>query len=281
MIQRSLVLATLAAAVLLAACSEGASSGLDSRYAVERPVRVVLIVNETDINIATSIEGVVLVTGTFDSDRYEHNVTFDGAVVRVHVQRKRSLLSLVRTGGAEVRVRVPAGTEFEVVATDSNITVEAGPIGGGLIETTNGAVTVQGGDGDLSVRNKNGSVTVSDQRGALDIETSAAMVSVVDHVGAPVKILTDNASIDFHGEIGEGGESEMTTTNGSIILNLAGQPSIALDAVAENGSVRSQFAILDGERGPAAISGRIAGGVSMLRLRTTNGLIDVKSAELQ
>ncbi len=279
--QRLPVLVALTAAVLLAACSEGASSGLDSRYAVDRPVRVVLIVDESDINIATSIEGVVLVTGTFDSDRYEHNVTFDGAVVRVRVQRKRSLLSLVRTGGAEVRVRVPAGTEFEVVATDSNVTVEAGPIGGGSIETTNGIVSVRGGNGDLRVRNNKGSVMVSDQHGALDVETIAAAVSVVDHVGGPVKILTDNASIDFHGEIGEDGESEMATTNGAIILNLAGQPSIALDAVAENGSVRSQFAILDGSRGPAAINGRIAGGASPLRLRTTNGLIDVKSAELQ
>ena len=279
--QRSLVLVALAAAVFLAACAGGASSGLDSRYAVDRPVRVVLIVEETDINIATSIEGVVLVTGTFDSDRYEHNVTLDGSTVRVRVERKRTMLSLLRTGGAEVRVRVPAGTEFEVVATESNVTIEAGPIGGGSIETTNGAVIVRGGDSDLRVRNNKGSVMVSAQHGALDIETTAAAVSVVDHTGGPVKIVTDNASIDFHGEIGEGGESEMATTNGAIILNLAGQPSIALDAVAENGSVRSQFAILGGERGPAAISGRIAGGASTLRLRTTNGLIDVKSAELQ
>lgn len=275
------VLSIVAAALLLlTACREGARSTIDRRFAVDGPVTVVVEVDAADVTIGVSVAGAVVVTGSFDADRYEQTVTSGEGVIHVRVLRERSLLSLVSEGGAELRLRVPPGTEYRIVAKETNVTIEAGPIGGGTIETENGSVTVLGGDGTVTIRNGRGPVTVDGQRGALDVRTSGAEVTVTDHSGGAVRVETSNGAVTYYGTIEPGSSNELITTNAAVIVRLTGQPSLMLDAETTAGVVSSRYAVLEPVRGPGVLRGRIAGGDAMLRIRTSNGSIDVGSADI-
>ncbi|MDP6607375.1 MAG: DUF4097 family beta strand repeat-containing protein [Dehalococcoidia bacterium] len=274
------ILLVIAAMLLLTACREGARGAIDRRFAVEGPVTLVVEVDDADVTIGASLAGAVVVTGSYDADRYEQTATADGAVVRVQVLRERSLLSLVSEGGAELTVRVPPGTAYRVQADETNVTIEAGPIGGGTIETGNGSVTVLGGDGAVTVRNGDGPVMVEGQHGALDLRTSGADVTVTGHRGGPVTIETSNGAVRYYGTIEPDSSNELTTTNSSVTVRLTGQPSLLLDAETTAGVISSRYAVLEPVRGPGVLRGRIAGGGATLRIRTSNGPIDIGSADV-
>ena len=270
-----LLLVALVSIVLLAACGGGSRVSIDSRFAVGGPIHVVIEADETTVTLAPSVEGAVIVTGTIDPGRYSYNATFDGRTVRIELLRERSLLALVQSGTAEVRVRVPPGSSYEIVASASSVTVEAGDFASGSIETSSAAVVVQGGDGSLRVRNRDASVSISGQHGPLDVVTTSAAVDVVDHSGGLVVITTNDAPIDYMGTIEPGGANELTTTNAQIIVRVVGDASFMIDAATTNGGISSRYAVLDLERTPTALRGRIAGGDGSLLLRTTNGSIEV------
>lgn len=273
------LLAALASMALLTACAGGGRTSVDSRFAVDGPIMIVIQADEAEITLAPSVEGAVIVTGSIDPERYYYSATFDGRTVRIELLRERSLVALIRSGTAEIRVRVPPGSSYEIVASKSGVTVESGGLASGSIETTGAAVVVQGGEGSLRVRNSRGSVVIAGHRGPLDIFTSSASVDVVDQSGGAVTIITNDAPIDYMGTIEPGGANELTTTNAGITVRLTGEPSITLDAVTTNGTITSRYAILDVQRTPAELRGRIAGGDATLRLRTTNGPIEVIPAE--
>lgn len=274
------LLVALASVALFAACGGGGRSSVDSRFAVDGPITIVIEADEAAITLAPSVEGAVIVTGSIDPQRYSYSASSDGQTVRIELRRERSLLALVRSGTAEIRVRVPPGSSYEIVAFDSSVTIESGGLAAGSIETAGAAVVVQGGEGSLRIRNRSGSVVVVGHRGPLDVVTSGASVDIVDQSGGTVTITTSDAPIDYMGTIEPGGTNELTTTNAGITVRLAGEPSIALDAVTTNGTISSRYAILDVQRTPTELRGRIAAGDATLRLRTSNGSIEVIPAEL-
>ncbi len=273
------LLVALASIVLLGACGDSSRVSIDSRFAVDGPISAVIVAGEATVTLAPSVEGAVIVTGSIDPDRYSYNATFDGRTVYIELLRERSLRALVRSGAAEVRVRVPSGSSYEVVASAASVTVEAGDFASGSIETSGAAVVVQGGDGSLRVRNSDASVSVSGQRGSLDVVTSSAAVDVGGHSGGLVAITTSDAPIDYTGTIERGGANELTTTNAPIVVRVVGDASFTLDAATTNGGISSRYAILDLERTPTELRGRIASGDGSLQLSTTNGSIEVISAD--
>ena len=275
----ALAAAGLVSIALLAACAADARTPVDSRFAVDGPITIVIQADEATITLVPSVAGAVIITGSIDPQRYSYSATSDGRTVRIELLRERSLLALVRSGTASIRVRVPPGSDYEIVAAESSVTVESGGLTSGSIETTGAVVVVQGGEGSLRIRNRSGSVAVAGHRGALDILTSGASVDVVDHAGGSVTIVTNDAPIDYMGTIEAGEPNALTTTNAGITVRLTGEPSITLDAATTNGTITSRYAILDVQRTPAELRGRIAGGEATLTLRTTNGSIEVIPAE--
>jgi hypothetical protein len=273
-----LQLAALASIVLLGACGDGSRVSIDSRFAVSGPIHVVIEADEATVMLAPSVEGAVIVTGSIDPDRYSYDAAFDGRIVRIELLRERSLLALVQSGTAEVRARVPPGSSYEIVASATGVTVEAGEFASGSIETSKAAVVVRGGDYSLQVRNRNASVSISGQHGPLDVVTTSAAVDVVGHSGGLVAITTNDAPIEYTGTVEAGGAIELTTTNAHIVVRVVGDASFTIDAATTNGSISSRYAIIDLERTPTELRGRIASGDGSLQLRTTNGSIEVLSA---
>ena len=119
------------------------------------------------------------------------------------------------------------------------------------------------------------SVVVDD--GDVTVEAGVAGAAIVlDHDGGAVVIETNNGLIEYAGAIESGRPNELLTANGSIVVALAGHASLMLDAKTSNGAVTSRYAMLEAERSPTELWGRVAGGEATLRLRATNGWTEVR-----
>jgi hypothetical protein len=273
------LLVALVSVVLLTSCGDGSSISIDSRFAVVGPVTVVIAADEATVTLAASVDGAVVITGSLDPDRYRFSAVQEGQTVRIELFRERSLGALLRSGAAEIRVRVPPGSSYEIVAPASGVTIEAGGFPSGSIETSGAPVVVQGGEGSLRVINSGASVTVDDHRGPLDVFTTNSAVAVTGHSGGAVTITANDAPIDYTGTIELGSANALTTTNAPIVVRIVGDASLTLDAATTHGNITSRYAILDQERTESTLRGRIAGGDASLQLRTTNGSIEVISAD--
>ena len=263
-----------AAGLLLVACSEG-TQPIDDRFPVAQPVLLSVVVDDGDVTVEAGVAGAVIVTGELDPARYRYESSDGAGTVRLEVRRVRSLRSLLSGGAASLRVLVPPGTHLDVTTSNGQITV-TGPLGGGRLESSNADVLVTRVDGGLAVRTSNGSVRVTDHSGELTIVSSNGNVIVLGHDDGAVVIETNNGLIEYAGTIESGGPNELLTVNGSIVVALAGSASVMLDARTTNGTVTSRYAILEAERSPTELRGRIAGGEATLRLRATNGSIEVR-----
>ena len=271
--RRSALPALLAALVLLVACG-GEMRAVEDRFAVDGPVLLSVVVDDGAVTVEAGAAGAVVVSGEIDAERYSYESSSGAGTVRLEVRRTRSLTSLLGGGGAALRVQVPPGTRLDVTASNGSVTA-AGPLGGGRLETSNGSVQASSIDGALAVRTSNGSVRISDQRGDLAVAASNGNVVVLGHDGGAIVVETSNGLIEYGGAIAAG-DSALVTTNGSIVLELAGSPSFVLDARTTNGTVTSRYAVLDAVRTTTALSGRVATGEATLRLRATNGSIELR-----
>jgi len=264
----------LAAALLAASCGDDATP-IEDRFAVDGSVLLSIVVDDGDVTVEAGVDGTVIVTGGIDPDRYGYERINGGGIVRLELRRTRSLFTLLGGGGASLRVVAPSGTLLDVTVSNGTVTI-TGPLAGGRLETTNAAVEVTGVDGGLVVSASNGSVRVAEQRGDLTVSLSNGNVVVLDHGDGTVNLETDNGFIEYAGTIEPGVANELVTANGSIVITLAGSPSLMLDASTSNGVVTSRYAVLDAERTATALRGRIAGGEATLRLRAANGSIELR-----
>lgn len=144
-------------------------------------------------------------------------------------------------GEVEFRVRVPRGVHF-------------------LGKTVNGAVEARGLRGDVTARTVNGAVEVS--------TTGSAAAHTV------------NGSIEVEvGELSGSGPYRFETVNGTITLTMPEGTGVDVEARTLNGSISTDFPLtVQGRFGPRSMDGTIGGGGPELRLRTTNGSIEIRRA---
>ena len=126
-------------------------------------------------------------------------------------------------------------------------------------KTTNGKIVLHGGAGRIHAVTRNGRIEAS-----------------VKRLTEEGKFVTANGSVDV--EIREGvAPVSVRTSNGSINLKLPGNFSGQLDAKTSNGRVRSDFPIPFTNKSKKRLSGKIGeGGSAMLKLRTSNGSINLR-----
>lgn len=148
----------------------------------------------------------------------------------------------VHDNDVEVRfvARVPAGVAFD--GNNVNGAVEASGLAAPVdLSTVNGGVTIETSAGEASASTVNGGI---------------------------------HATVRGSGQ----GRLSFTTVNGSVDLGLASGLSADFSAETVNGSIDSDFPItLTGRINPRHLEGRIGQGGRVLRLRTVNGGIRVRS----
>ncbi len=130
---------------------------------------------------------------------------------------------------------------------------------------------------NLSVDNVNGAIAVSDVSGKLELDTTNGKIQVTRCAGT-LDASTTNGSIEAElVQVTAGQSMRFETTNGRITLAMP--PSVAADinAGTTNGSIRSDLPLETSRFSRTSLRGSLNGGGAEIRLRTTNGGIDIKS----
>jgi DUF4097 and DUF4098 domain-containing protein YvlB len=129
----------------------------------------------------------------------------------------------------------------------------------------------------LDIDDTNGAVEVSDVRGSHRIGTTNGHIRL-ERCGGAVDAETTNGGINAELlDVTPGKSVRLETTNGGI--KLAAPPSLAaeIDAANTNGSINTEIPVSSTHVGRHSLRGTINGGGAEVRLRTTNGSIEIRS----
>ena len=127
------------------------------------------------------------------------------------------------------------------------------------VETTNGAIEVTGVSGMLKVETTNGHIRLDRCAGNVDASTTNG------------GIRAELVSVD------RSRTNRIETTNGKIVLTVPSSLAAEIDASTTNGGIDSELAVTTHSVGRHTLRGTINGGGAPLRLRTTNGSIEIRN----
>jgi Putative adhesin len=166
------------------------------------------------------------------------------------------------------------------------------------VETSNGAVKIDGIEGDARVRTSNGSVHAVRLKGAMDATTSNAAVELDQLQGSAVvntsnggiraslrevaprqsvKLTTSNGGIELTMDTFKENEIEANTSNAAITVHLPATTAARLKANTSNASVSSDLDVkTTGEPGKNRLEGAIGPGGPPITLTTSNGAIRIQ-----
>jgi RNA polymerase sigma factor (sigma-70 family) len=208
----------------------------------------------------------------------EVKMSQDGDTVRIQEIKKDDRASRDFAGSATAVVKVPAGATLQ-------------------LNTMNGAVTINGGTGEIKVHTTNGAIKASATKGALELRTSNGAISVKGATGpvdlkalngpidlegenVAVKAETVNGSLRFQGSLAMG-EHTFRSINGEVAVTLPAGSAFRLEAGTTVGRIKNEFGP-DGASGIGKTTLRTTVGqnpVVDIRLHTVNGNIAVRGQE--
>jgi DUF4097 and DUF4098 domain-containing protein YvlB len=142
-------------------------------------------------------------------------------------------------------------------------------------ESVNGGVSLAGTHGKVRLETTNGAVAVQDVMGDVNAGSTNGGISATRIAGA-VKAETTNGAVDIDlTALPAGSDLRFESTNGSVHVRLPKTARLSVDAETTNGHVNSDFEIVGGKTGKRSLKGDINGGGGQLRIRTTNGGIEI------
>jgi DUF4097 and DUF4098 domain-containing protein YvlB len=114
--------------------------------------------------------------------------------------------------------------------------------------------------------------------GRLQLDTTNGRIEVARCSGS-VAASTTNGGIEAElMTVAKGQELRFVTTNGRIEVALPGDLGADVDADTTNGAIRTDLPIATTHLSRNSLRGTINGGGTVLRLRTTNGGIQIRAA---
>lgn len=207
----------------------------------------------------------------------------DGNRINIDVKRPAHELGLFGVGrmSPTAKLIVTMPTEGNVVARSGDGSIRIEHVHGRLeLRTGDGSIRAVDIGGQLTLATSDGSVTIEDVAGELDVDTGDGSVSVAGKPSS-LKLHTGDGSITFRAASGTQMKDDwsMTTGDGGIALYLPSDFGAELDAHTGDGSIRSDLSIGDDEsdRNRRTLKGRIGAGGKVLRIRTGDGAIRLKT----
>lgn len=207
-----------------------------------------------------------------------------GNVIELEVKRPRTEtfrgIGLHRAAYARLIVSVPRAANINAKSGDGSIRIER--VNGKLeLKTADGSIRASQVGGELSFDTSDGSVTVDRAEGRLFVDTSDGSVDV-GGTFASVKLHTGDGSVVYRAEPGSAmaDDWEITTGDGTVAVYLPPDFGAELDAHTGDGSIRSD---VDGmtarahEGARRTLKGRIGAGGKLLRIRTGDGSIKLRT----
>jgi Putative adhesin len=130
---------------------------------------------------------------------------------------------------------------------------------------------------NLDVSTVNGSVRVTQVSGKHELETTNGKIEV-ERCSGSLDASTTNGGIDAElTQVTKGQPLRFSTTNGKIEVSVPASLAVDVDASTTNGSIESDLPVATTKVSRNSLRGSINGGGTPLRLRTTNGGIEIKT----
>jgi Putative adhesin len=129
---------------------------------------------------------------------------------------------------------------------------------------------------NLDIDNTNGNIRVTDVRGQLDLDTTNGQIQTIRCAGA-IDASTTNGRIEAELlTVAAGRSHSLSTTNGRIVLSVPASFSGEVDAGTTNGAITTDLPIAMTRHEDNHVRGKINGGGALVKLRTTNGGIEIR-----
>lgn len=205
------------------------------------------------------------------------------ALVVDMIQTGDNLLLRYRSSDQPADVRRYSGVSFEVIVP---------ALADVDVDTSNGAITIRGVEGELNLDTSNGAIDLSDVigvvcadtsngaiditgfRGTLDLETSNGAIDIRD-VEASVDARTSNGRIDFSGVL-IGDDNDLRTSNGAIQVKVSADAAITFEASTSIGSISTNLPLVGDTEGRSWNAALNPPATQTLELRTSNGSIRIE-----
>jgi len=195
-----------------------------------------------------------------------------GARYTIHVPKKSILAGITSSNGA-IRVE---GIEGDSHLRTSNGSVHATRMVGSLdVQTTNGTVDVSEITGDTTLRSSNGTIRADVRKGRFGASTTNG--SITAHLretdSSPVRLESSNGHIELTMDTVR--EVRASTSNSSITVRMPASAGATVNAHTSNSSISCDFdvSVRGGQLSKHRLEGTIGNGGPMLDLGTSNGSI--------
>jgi DUF4097 and DUF4098 domain-containing protein YvlB len=174
--------------------------------------------------------------------------------------------------GAEATLQVPHGTKLDIATSNHDIIVE-GSAGEVVAHNRNGVIKLGRITGTAQLMTSNAGIFVEQLGDSAKIETSNGKI-ITKGANTVLQCKTSNGEIRHTGSFAAG-KSQLTNSNGNVIVLLPREPELKLEAATSNGRIRNDFGL---KANKGSLKGTIGKGSTdkVLVIKNSNGNIEVK-----
>ena len=232
--------------------------------------------NSVKIDVVKRGGGITQADARDDLKNVEVTMTQAGDTIRVRARRTDQRVD-IGNSGASAQLRVPNGATLDLRSSNGAIT-SSGQVSDVKAQTSNGRIDVRGPLGQINLNTSNGPITLNGGSGSVDVETSNGPINVTaDNVVVTGR--TSNGPLHFTGSLAQG-HSELSTSNGDVVVTLPASAQFAVDAETSNAKISSDFAVTSQDFSDTRLRGTVGSdpGVT-LRLESSNGPITIRQGK--
>ena len=268
------VVMVMAIALLAASactCDAGPTETRDDSFTVNGTATLVVNTENGKIEVNTGSDDVVRVQVTLRGvNRIDYEVSQDGNTITVTAE----ITGWFGNVGADITITAPANSDVELYTSNGVISLN-GIVGTGTLRTSNGMISLENVKGDFDGTTSNGRIEVDTMEGTGYFRTSNGGVDLQGVTGE-FDAQTSNGGISFSGNLTAGGSNRLVTSNGNVVVELLGTPSVSLDASTSNGDVTCELPITATVTGDEHLVGTIGDGEANLYIHTSNGNVAIR-----
>ena len=271
----SLVAVTIIAITLLAAagCTAGPTETRDDSFSVNGTATLVVNSDNGWIKVNTGTDDEVRIQATLRGiDRIDYEVSRDGNTITVVAEIDQGWF--ISNVGVDITITAPVNTDVELETSNGAIELN-GIEGTGTLRTSNGEIVLENVKGDFEGRTSNGKIEVDTLEGTAFLRTSNGGLDLQEVIGE-VDAETSNGGIPYSGDMIPGGDNRLITSNGNVDVELMGTRSIKLDASTNNGDVTSELPITATTTSDDHLVGTIGDGEADLYIESSNGDVTIR-----
>jgi len=130
---------------------------------------------------------------------------------------------------------------------------------------------------DINLDNTNGGIDISDVSGALQVSNTNGHIECLRCAGS-MDAETTNGSVRAELiSVTPGKKISLETTNGRVAVTVPSSIAATVDASTTNGSINTDLPITTNHMSHHSVRGTVNGGGAELRLRSTNGSIEIRT----